>query len=253
MLEGKLKASTVAPKGGGWDLAVERGHKLSLAESQLTKLKSRMRLMEQQYQRAMGAVAAWGKHQPAVEQAEAEVLACLAEIDQPWGTASPPIVAETEGCRPRRSLSKSPTARATPLAIGGGGCGDGVGVEAPLAERLATVQAALSSVENSEEKKCTAVTELERQLAKKTALLQIRAAELRIDQDIASQRAEAEQALHGSERRNAQTSNGGPTNSSGRKKRRRRRRRQRGWLGSRPPQHRQPLQTLRQNCWLRRP
>jgi hypothetical protein len=120
VLEGRLKGAA-APKGGGWDLAVERGQKLSLAESQLTQLRSRVRLMERRHQRTAVAVAAWGKHQPAVEQAEAEVLACLAEIDQPWGTAAPPAGAEAEDSRPRRSRSKSPTAGSKPLAIGDGG------------------------------------------------------------------------------------------------------------------------------------
>ena len=68
---------------GGWDLAVERGKKLSIAESTVITLQSRLRLVEHQLSRVEAARDVQQASLAASAAAEDEVRACIAESKQP--------------------------------------------------------------------------------------------------------------------------------------------------------------------------
>jgi hypothetical protein len=69
---------------GGWDLAVERGKRLSAAEVTIIGLNSKNRALEHKLLRMTAARDAASAAERAIQAAEEEVRACIAESNEPY-------------------------------------------------------------------------------------------------------------------------------------------------------------------------
>eukprot|EP01052_Picozoa_sp_SAG31_P015864 SAG31_NODE_1032_length_10231_cov_3.718417_4_plen_909_part_00 len=132
VLEGQVKALTAkeGSKGGGWDLAVERGKKLSNAEKQVASLTSRLKLADQRWSQMKIAVEKHSNADKKLRCAEDNVRNCLKDAEQRVGGSSLVRTAEpgpspTAGSPPRaKPQQEAPPAGPLVTKLGRNGAGE---------------------------------------------------------------------------------------------------------------------------------